>query len=210
MLVANHFPVRRLTVEKLACTRGAREIFAGLELRLGPGEALLLVGPNGAGKSTLLMCLAGLLAHDGHVVWHGRSDEDRPGTDLHFLSHLPAIKPNLSLRHNLEFWADLNGGSRAAIDSVLAEARLDHAADLHAALLSAGQTRRLALCRLLIAPRPVWLLDEPTSALDSQGDKWVAGLIDRHLGAGGLAVIASHLPLKLAAKPRRLTLGGRP
>ncbi len=210
MFRPEHFAVRRLTVEKLACTRGGRPLFADLDIKLGPGEALMLTGPNGAGKSSLLMCLAGLLAHEGQIVWHGRSDEERPGSDLHFLSHLGAIKPSLTLRHNLEFWADLNGGDRARIAPALEEARLDHAADLVAGLLSAGQTRRLALSRLVVAPRPVWLLDEPTSALDKQGDAWVAGLIDRQLAAGGLAVIATHQPIGLDRRPRSIVLGGRP
>lgn len=207
MRTAEHLPVRRLTVEKLVCTRGERLLFAGLDLAVGPGEALMLTGPNGVGKSSLLMCLAGLLIYDGRITWHGRSKEERPGSDVHFLSHLPALKPNLSLRHNLEFWADLNGGDRAWVEPALAEARLDHATNLAAGLLSAGQTRRLALCRLLVAPRPIWLLDEPTAALDKQGDTWVAGLIDKHLASGGLAIIATHLILKLRAKTRTLTLG---
>lgn len=202
-----HLAVRRLTVERLACTRGGREILSGLGLRLGPGEALVLKGPNGVGKSSLLMCLAGLLEHSGKIVWHGQGEQDRPGADIHFLSHLPAVKPHLGVRHNLEFWADLNEGDRALAGPALDQARLGHAADLSAGLLSAGQVRRLALCRLLVAPRPVWLLDEPTAALDTQGDAWVGKLIDTHLGAGGLAVIASHLPLKLQAKPRTLVLG---
>jgi heme exporter protein A len=206
MRTAEHLPVRRLTAEKLACVRGERQLFTGLDLMLGPGDALLLTGPNGAGKSSLLMCLAGLLAHEGQVIWHGRNSEERPGSDLHFFSHLPAVKPHLSLRHNLEFWADLNRGDRTRIGPALSEARLDHAADLAAGLLSAGQTRRLALCRLLVAPRPIWLLDEPTAALDTQGDKWVAGLIDRHLATGGLAVIATHLKLKLSRGVRTLAL----
>ena len=205
---AETLPARQLDVKGLGCTRGGRELFADIGFVLAPGTALVLTGPNGIGKSSLLMCLAGLLAHDGKVAFEGRDEEDRPGTDLHFLSHLPGLKPNLSLRDNLMFWTDLNDGDRARVDPALQEARLDHAADLRASYLSAGQTRRLALCRLLVAPRPVWLMDEPTAALDAQGDAWVAGLIDDHLLAGGLAVIATHLPLGLAAPPRTLALGG--
>lgn len=209
-LKPDHFPVRRLTVDQLACVRGERLLFSGLDLRLGPGQALLLTGPNGVGKSSLLMCLAGLLDHEGKVVWHGRSDDDPPGSDLHFLSHLPAVKPVLSLRDNLMFWADLYGGDRKGIEPALVAARLDHAADLPASLLSAGQVRRLALCRLLVASRPIWLLDEPSAALDAEGDIWVGGLIDRHLKRGGLAVIATHLPLRLKAETRTLALAFTP
>ena len=204
---AQSLPARQLDVKGLGCTRGGRALFAEIGFTLEPGKALVLTGPNGVGKSSLLMCLAGLLAHEGSVRFEGRGEEDRPGTDLHFLSHLPALKPNLSLKDNLLFWTDINGGDRARVDPALEEARLDHAADLRASYLSAGQTRRLALCRLLVAPRPVWLMDEPTAALDTQGDAWVAGLIDAHLAKGGLAVIATHLPLGLATPPQTLALG---
>jgi len=200
-------PARRLTTKALACRRGDRLLFGGIDLDIGPGEALVLTGPNGAGKSSLLMCLAGLIASEGEIGWHGRDEDERPGADIHLLSHLPALKPGLGVGDNLRFWTDLNGGDRSLIAPALEAARLGHATRLRAGLLSAGQTRRLSLCRLLVAPRPVWLLDEPTSALDKQGDAWVTGLIDAHLAAGGLAVIATHLPLALAAKTWALALG---
>jgi heme exporter protein A len=70
-------------------------------------------------------------------------------------------------------------------------------ADLPAGLLSAGQKRKLALIRLFAAPRPLWLLDEPSVSLDAQSVKTLDQAIARHLTQGGIAVLASHTPLKL-------------
>ena len=199
---------RTLHVRGLGCSRGGRRVFSDIDLAVAPKQALVLTGANGAGKSSLLMCLSGLIPFDGVIDWQGRDPErERPGTDLHFISHQTALKPNLTLVENLAFWADLMGGARERVAPALKEARLDHAADLPAALLSAGQTRRLALCRLLVAPRPVWLLDEPTSALDAQGSDWVGELIGAHLDRGGLAIVATHLPLAIAGTVRTLALG---
>jgi len=75
---------------------------------------------------------------------------------------------------------------------------IEHLADLPAAYLSAGQKRRLALCRLLVSRRPVWLLDEPTSALDAATQARLAGLMREHLEGGGLILAATHGDLGLA------------
>lgn len=208
MIEPPQLPARHLIARDFGCIRGDSEVFSDRNLNLEPGEGLLLTGPNGSGKSSLLMCLAGLLPFEGQIDWPGRDTETRPGADIHFLSHLPACKPGLTLRQNLTFWADLNGGDRSKIAPSLTEARLDHAIDLEAGLLSAGQTRRLALCRLLVATRPIWLLDEPTSALDTQGEAWVGNCIDSHLAAGGIAIVATHLPLKSKSTFKALMMGG--
>jgi len=205
-----HAP-RHLEVSRLTCLRGEREIFADLTFQAEPGTALLLRGANGAGKTSLLLCLAGFLhIHEGTIAWQGRDPEQRPGEDMHFVGHQSAVKPGLSVNENLDFWACLNGGSTKNTMSALEAAGIGHAAHLDAALLSAGQTRRLALARLLVVPRPIWLLDEPTAALDAAGDKWIAGLIDDHLDQGGLVIAATHLDLALKPGDRlnTLTLGG--
>ncbi len=201
-----HAP-RHLDVTGLTCLRAEREIFADLSFSVAPGTALLLRGPNGAGKTSLMMCLAGFLhTQQGTIVWQGRDPEQRPGEDMHFIGHQSAVKPDLSVNENLKFWASINGGDPANTANALEAAGIGHTADLDAALLSAGQTRRLALARLLAAPRPVWLLDEPTSALDAAGDKWIAGLIDTHLDQGGLVIAATHLDLALKPASRIKTL----
>ena len=81
---------------------------------------------------------------------------------------------------------------------------LDHAADLPAAYLSAGQRRRLSLARLIAVRRPVWLLDEPTAALDAAGQNMFAGLMRDHLGKGGMIVAATHGPLGIEAAELRI------
>lgn len=209
MTPINALTPRTIAVSALACRRGERLLFADLHFTVPPGELLLLRGPNGVGKTTLLLALAGVVRPDaGTIAVTGRGEDDRPGTDLHLLSHQPAIKTRLSARENLVFWADLFGGDRALVAPALDHVGLAHIADLEAGHFSAGQTRRLALARLLVADRPIWLLDEPTSALDGEGEQLVLGLIDAHLKRGGIAIAATHHDLHLLppANVRTLTL----
>lgn len=176
--------------------RGGQPVFDRLDLALGAGEALMVVGPNGAGKSSLLMVLGGLVPPaGGQFAVEGTDPEAARGSHIHYLGHRAGIRPGLSVEENLVFWCDVFGGTREKIAPALAAAGLGGLEALDAGVLSAGQTKRLALCRVLVAPRPLWLLDEPTSALDSQGAGWVAALVSAHLEAGGLAVIATHQPL---------------
>jgi heme exporter protein A len=206
MTLPNALPPRTLKASGLACRRGERELFAGLAFEVGAGEMLLLRGPNGSGKTSLLMILASLLQQDEgrHEVLGGEN-----GSDLHFLGHAAAVSSRLTVLENLRFWSALCGGERSLVERALQAVELAAVADLEANLLSAGQTRRLALGRLLCAERPVWLLDEPTSTLDSAGEQLVVTLLDAHLQRGGLVVAATHhdLPLRGPAQVRTLQLG---
>lgn len=206
MSASQPLPARTLSVTGLALRRGERLLFENLDFAVGPGEILLLRGPNGAGKTSLIKCLAGFLRADaGTATFSGQGAEERWQEDVHFLGHLSAVKARLKVSENLASWAALNGGGGDAT-AALGRVGLASIASLDAGYLSAGQTRRLALARLLVSPRPIWLLDEPTSALDRDGDALVGTLLDEHLAAGGLAVAATHLELKIGDTGRVRTL----
>jgi heme exporter protein A len=186
----------------LACRRGERWVFAGLSFALPPGGALLLHGANGSGKSSLLRLLATLLEPaEGQLLWGDAAVSDDLASyrsNLHYIGHLDAIKPALTARETLRFWAGLRGVAAPAPDAALAVFALDGIADWPCRWLSAGQRRRLTLARLIATRAPLWLLDEPTAMLDSDSEHRLAEAIEAHRAAGGRVVIATHQPLALA------------
>lgn len=190
-----------LVGEGLACRRGERLVFTGLDCRLSAGGALLLTGSNGSGKSSLLRLLATLLPPAaGHLLWGGLPlvhDFAAYRAGLHYVGHLDATKPALTAREMLRFWAALRGVARPAIDDALATFGLAAVADWPCRWLSAGQRRRLALARLIAAPAPLWLLDEPTAALDSDGEERLVASITAHRAGGGRVALATHQPIAL-------------
>ncbi|MDO8534258.1 MAG: heme ABC exporter ATP-binding protein CcmA [Xanthobacteraceae bacterium] len=200
----------RLLVEGLACVRGGRSLFQGLGFAVTAGEVLAVTGPNGAGKSSLLRLLAGLLPPAaGRIALEGGDPEQSVGTAAHFIGHLDAVKGALTVAENLGFTRALLGGGEMEAETALGLLGLERLAQFPARMLSAGQRRRLALARLLVSPRPLWLLDEPSTALDAEGQETLASLMTRHLSGGGLAVVATHSELKIERVVEiRLGLGG--
>jgi len=185
----------------LACIRSDRIVFAGLDFAVAPGEALVLSGPNGSGKSSLLRLMAGIASPAaGEILWHGnpvRDDPERFFANMHYVGHRDAVKPALAVRENLSFHAALRGGSAdmADINGALGQVGLAALAGLPARMLSAGQTRRLTLARILASPASLWLLDEPTIALDYRSVDRIRAAIAAHRSGGGMVVASTNVPL---------------
>lgn len=189
----------RLIADNLGAARGGETVFDGVSFTLGDGEALVVSGPNGAGKSTLLRVLADLLdPMEGVVRLEGASEAwSDPAAASHYLGHDNGMKTALTVEENLDFWREFLAEPHLPVDVALEMVGLPDIGHLPYGYLSTGQRRRVAICRLLVSYRPVWLLDEPTSGLDSAAVEQFCDLMRAHREDGGMIVAATHLPLGL-------------
>ena len=202
-----------LEARNLCCARGGRRLFTGLSFALNGGEWLQVGGKNGSGKTTLLRVLCGLReAERGQILWRGipiRKAAEDYFADLVFAGHRDGVKLKLTPSENLRAWAEARGERGAMISAALESVGISKSSGVPCARLSAGQRRRAALARMLLAPARVWVLDEPLAALDDDGRKMVSRIIAAHLREGGAAAVATHQPLAPdLPRPQILNLGG--
>jgi heme exporter protein A len=200
--------ISALRLSEVTLERSGRVLFAGLSAYIAAGEALAVMGANGAGKTSLLRAIAGLLRPAaGEIVFEGAAD---PGEarrrNCHLLGHLDGLKTARTTREELLFQARWSGADEAAALAAADRLGLSRQLALEVRRLSAGQRRRLALARLVSAPRSLWLLDEPLAPLDVTGRTLMGEIMAEHLARGGLIVAAVHDPLPVAA--RMLEIGG--
>ena len=201
-----------LEVVNLACARGDRPLFRDLSFAVNPGELLHVRGENGSGKTTLLRALCGLsLPASGEIRWNGQAIQEQPETyrkQLCYIGHGNAIHGDLTPIENLQFEACIGAEDRIDAKPALDAQGLGRVASLPAKLLSQGQKRRVALARLTVLQRALWVLDEPFTALDVRAVDRLLATLARHLARGGLCILTSHQEVAVTDWPvRTLTLG---
>ena len=205
----------RLQADNLQCIRDDRTLFSGLGFSIDPGEALVLEGRNGSGKTTLLRTLCGIrLPDDGQIRWEGE-DIFKLGPEYHehiaYLGHKDGNKLDLTPVENLKMARGLNKArTDVSLEQALDQVGLFGFEEVPTRNLSAGQQRRLAIARLLVAESSLWILDEPFTSLDRQGIEHMEDLFDRHLANGGMAAMTTHHRTNFQhAKVHRINLSER-
>ena len=186
-----------ISVKSLSVSRGGINLLEGLDIELNSGQAGILHGPNGVGKTTLLRALAGLQPIEKGKIEYSIDD-------VCYSGHADGVKPTLTVRENLEFWADIFGYH--SIGEAAEQFMISDFLDLKVSTLSAGQKRRVGLSRLGLTGRSVWLLDEPTVSLDQTSVNIFENIIKDHLFKNGCALIATHIDLGLEDSAKIINL----
>jgi len=203
-----------LEVVDLVCVRGERRLFQDLSFSLAAGELLYVHGPNGSGKTTLLRTLCGLaLPEAGEIRWRGqniRRLKEEYHREMTYVGHLNGVKDELTAFENLRVVGQLNGvdaSEERALHS-LRRMELSACAELPGKALSQGQKRRVALARLLLAPRVLWIMDEPFNALDVKAVGMIQAVLSEHLDNGGMVVLTTHQEVEIINyRARHIHLG---
>lgn len=172
-----------LQISNVDFSRGDNQILYEFSLQAAAGELVYIRGPNGAGKTTLLKIVAGIITpQNGDVKWCGhRSSVVNPCI---YLGHSSALKSVLTVSENLKFYQSIERGhfeeGKALcenIEQALEAVGLDGFAERYVHSLSAGQTKRVALARLVLTRKPLLIVDEPLNALDQHSAKVMQGII---------------------------------
>ncbi|MDJ0941215.1 MAG: cytochrome c biogenesis heme-transporting ATPase CcmA [Woeseiaceae bacterium] len=200
----------KLSASDLTLIRGERCLFTGVGFALDPGQLMLLEGANGSGKTSLMRGIVGMLDfEEGEVRWQGepiRSHRQPFFDAMVWMGHRVGFKADLTVAENLRFEQSLRRSRTTDLDAVLERLEIGRLKSLPLRSLSAGQQRRVALARMLMADAELWLMDEPFTNLDREGRKLVETLVTEHLRRNGMCVMAAHQDVSIDAPIERVLL----
>lgn len=200
-----------IEARSLYCERDERILFSDLNLNVGSGELVQIKGSNGSGKTSLLRILCGLNEDfDGEILWKGEplaEVRDDFLASIIYIGHRAGVNRILTPRENLRWSASLHyPANDEKIVAALGKLGLRAYEDIPCRNLSAGQTQRVALARLLISGASLWILDEPFTTLDVYGVKNLENLLAEHVESGGAVMLTTHHALNVRCKSRSIGL----
>lgn len=191
-----------LKAHDLKCVKGSTELFSNIHFQVESGEALVVEGSNGSGKTSLLRILCGFNSPaEGEISWCGKSIEQHEEyqQQISYIGHASGVKLDLTVMENLVFAQRLVGSDRDEneIKEIIREVGLFKRRNVLTRKLSAGQKRRVALARLQLEQRPLWILDEPLTALDKVFVSEFEMVLKQHLENNGMLIVTTHRDLIL-------------
>ena len=169
----------------------------GVSAEIKPGELYGLLGLNGAGKTTLISVIAGLIkADEGDITVDGKSvktDSDEVKRIIAVSPQETAVAPNLTVKENLEFFAELYGKPKDRAIIAMQEFGLIEVANKRAKTLSGGYARRLSIAAAVITEPKLLILDEPTLGLDVIARRELWKLINARKGKTTIILTTHYL-----------------
>lgn len=159
-------------------------------------------GSNGSGKTSLLRIICGFSQPaEGRVTWCSEPiyRHENYRQQVSYVGHQSGVKPDLTVLENLVFMQRLAGenSNEPEVKKVVRTAGLFGQRNMMTGKLSAGQKRRLALAKLQLQQRAVWVLDEPLTALDKEFIGRFEQVLKEHLESEGILVVTTHRELKI-------------
>lgn len=195
-----------LTLNNISCEKGGKVLFENLGFTIGDCCTLILRGDNGSGKTSLLNIIAGLATPaNGRILYANEKVNGDHWAEycsiIQYIGHKNAIKLQLTVRENLEFWAILRN-CEGRVDAAMSFFDLEAYADVPCYKLSVGWQKKVALAKLLACKSEIWLLDEPFSNLDEDTQLKLASMIETRCEQGGSVILTAHgkVPVRNAAE----------
>ncbi len=186
-----------ISLNSLFCSVDSKVILSDINFNLVSGQSVTITGPNGIGKTLLLNTIVGFKTiFKGKISINNINLSNDPANrqeQIGYYGHKASLHTGLTVVETIEYW-------KAYYSSDANTSELIKFWDLPNKTIescSEGQRKRVALVRLSLMNRNIWILDEPTTNLDFVGKKKFSELHTSHLRAGGLSIISSHEPAQV-------------
>ena len=184
-----------INIGSLDCFIGNKTILSDINFSAYKSEIIVITGPNGIGKSTLLKTILGFLPiQRGTITINDRDYTEDPESrkeKLNFVGHKNALNENFTIFENLRYWQNFFSSRKMDISRMMDFWDLPN---IKLSTCSEGQKKKVALARLSIIGRQIWLLDEPANNLDLSGQKKLVKIVKEHQINGGISIISTHSP----------------
>lgn len=182
---------------------GSFHALRGVNLRVQPGEVVVVIGPSGSGKSTFIRTINALDPHDGGQITvdgiplDGKGNLDAIRREVGMVFQSFNLFPHLTVLENITLAPTrVRKTSKADADKrgldLLRRVGIEEQAHKYPAQLSGGQQQRVAIARALAMEPKVMLFDEPTSALDPEMIKEVLDVMKELARTGMTMLVVTH------------------